>query len=218
MTTPNITQQPPPIFDGSNYGVWVVRMKAYLEGYNLWNAVEQDVEPQIPRENAPAAQGKQYEEEIAKKCKALSFIQSAVPKDIFSRIMECETTKAVWTKLHEEFVETSRTRHMQAQNLRRHFDLMRMKENQLVKEYIDQLLKLVNQIKMFGEELKEARVAKKILNSAPRKFEATIVSLLQSKDLPDISITEIVNALQAAELRISTRDETFVEKALLAKN
>ncbi|EOY08390.1 Gag-pol polyprotein-like protein [Theobroma cacao] len=71
---------------------------------------------------------------------------------------------------------------------------------------------------MFGEELKKVQVVEKILNSVPRKFEATIASLLQSKDLPDISITEIVNTLQAAELRISARDETSVEEALLAKN
>ncbi|WRX25988.1 protein of unknown function DUF4219 - like 8 [Theobroma cacao] len=99
MTTSNVTHQPPPVFDGSNYGVWAVKMKTYLKGYNLWNAVEQDAEPQAPRENAHAAQVKQYEEEIAKKFRAFSFIQSTTSEDIFSRIMECETTKAAWTKL-----------------------------------------------------------------------------------------------------------------------
>ncbi|EOY08986.1 Gag-pol polyprotein-like protein [Theobroma cacao] len=168
MTTPNITHQPPPVFDGSNYGVWAVKMKTYLKGYNLWNAVEQDTEPQAPRENAPVAQVKQYEEEIAKKFRALSFIQSAISEDIFNRIMECETAKAAWTKLQEEY-------------------------------------------------LKEVRVVEKILNSVPGKFEPTITSLLQSKDLPDISITEIISALQAAELRISARDEALEEKAFLAK-
>ncbi|XP_017979892.1 PREDICTED: uncharacterized protein LOC108662813 [Theobroma cacao] len=157
------------------------------------------------------------EKKLQKKFRALSFIQSAIFEDIFNRIMECETAKATWTKLHEEYVGTSRTRHMQAQNLRRYFDMMRMKESQSLKEYIDQILKLANLIKLFGEELKEVRVAKKIINNVPRKFEPTIASLLQSKDLSDISITKIVNALQAAELRISARDEAFGEKAFLAK-
>ncbi|EOX94119.1 Uncharacterized protein TCM_003333 [Theobroma cacao] len=125
---------------------------------------EQDAEPQAPRENAPAAQVKQYEEEVAKKFRALSFIQSAVFEDIFN-----------------------------------------------------QILKLTNQIKLFGEELKEVRVAEKILNSVPGKFEPIIASLLQSKDLSDISITEIVSALQVAKLRISARDEAPGEKAFLAK-
>ncbi|KAK6271436.1 hypothetical protein POUND7_008534 [Theobroma cacao] len=75
-----------------------MRMKTFLKGYNLWNAVKQDVEPQVARENASAAQVKQYEEEIAKKFKVLSFIQSTVSEDIYSRIMECETVKAAWTK------------------------------------------------------------------------------------------------------------------------
>ncbi|XP_017972509.1 PREDICTED: uncharacterized protein LOC108661131 [Theobroma cacao] len=89
--------------------------------------------------------------------------------------MECETAKAAWTKLQEEY------------------------------------------IKLFGEELKEVRVVEKILNNVSGKFEPTIASLLQSKDLPGISITEIVSALQAAELRTLIRDEALGEKAFLAK-
>uniref|UniRef100_A0A0V0GFQ1 Putative ovule protein n=1 Tax=Solanum chacoense TaxID=4108 RepID=A0A0V0GFQ1_SOLCH len=30
----------PPIFDGENYQVWVVRMEAYMDACDLWEAVD----------------------------------------------------------------------------------------------------------------------------------------------------------------------------------
>ena len=42
----------PTVFDGSNYQLWAVRMEAYLEALDLWEAVEEDYEipvlPNIP--------------------------------------------------------------------------------------------------------------------------------------------------------------------------
>ena len=31
----------PPVFDGINYQVWVVRMEAYLDASDLWEAVSE---------------------------------------------------------------------------------------------------------------------------------------------------------------------------------
>jgi len=33
----------PPVFDGDNYQMWIVRMETYLEALNLWEAVEEDL-------------------------------------------------------------------------------------------------------------------------------------------------------------------------------
>ncbi|WRX24618.1 protein of unknown function DUF4219 - like 6 [Theobroma cacao] len=51
-STSNVTQQSPPSFDGSNYVVWVVKMKAFLKGVNLWNAVKFETELPVLKENA----------------------------------------------------------------------------------------------------------------------------------------------------------------------
>ncbi|EOY32582.1 Uncharacterized protein TCM_040572 [Theobroma cacao] len=108
-STPNITHQPPPLFDDVNYSVWAIKMKAYLRGYNLWNMVENDIEISTLKDNASAAQVKQYEEDVAKHYKAMSFLHSAVSETIFSRIMGCETAKETWDTLMlgEKLFETS---------------------------------------------------------------------------------------------------------------
>lgn len=34
----------PPVFDGTNYQMWAVKMEAYLEAHDLWEAAEQEYE------------------------------------------------------------------------------------------------------------------------------------------------------------------------------
>lgn len=52
-----------------------------------------------------------------------------------------------------------------------------MKDVETIKEYTDRLMKVVNQIRLLGEELTNERVVEKFLVSVPKRFEAKISSL-----------------------------------------
>ena len=53
----------------------------------------------------------------------------------------------------------------------------------MLKEFTDRLLKVVNQIRILGEDLSDRRVVEKVLISLPERFEAKISSLEESRDL-----------------------------------
>jgi len=90
---------------------------------------------------------------------------------------------------------------MQVLNLRREFEMLRMKENETIKEYFDRHLMLVNKIRLLQEDLPDKRVVEKVMVSLPERFEAKISSLEDSRDLSQIIITELMNALQTQEQR-----------------
>ena len=95
---------------------------------------------------------------------------------------------------------------------------MKMKDTEMVKEFTDRILKVVNQLRVLGEELSDKRVVEKVLVSLPERFESKISSLEESRDLSKITVAELINALQATEQRRSIRqEEAAVESALLAK-
>ncbi|KAL4291703.1 hypothetical protein GQ457_14G023770 [Hibiscus cannabinus] len=207
----------PPLFDGQNYQLWAVKMKAYLRGSDLWDVVETGNDPPPIRNNPTVAQMKHHAEECAKKFKALSIIHAAVTETIFTRIMACETGKEAWDRLRDEFQGSEKTKQMQVLNLRREYEMLRMKESESVKEYANRLMKIVNQIRLFGEDLPEKRVVEKVLVSLPEKFESKISSLEDSKDISQLSLAELVNSLQAVEQRKAYRLEEPSEVAFLAK-
>ena len=86
-----------------------------------------------------------------------------------------------------------------------------------MKEFSDRLLKVVNQIRVLGEELTDQRIVEKVLVSLPEKFESKISSLEESRNLNEISLAELINALQATEQRRQIRKEESLENAFLSR-
>ncbi|TXG52474.1 hypothetical protein EZV62_021643 [Acer yangbiense] len=130
--------------------------------------------------------------------------------------MACETAKEAWDKLKEEFQGSDRTRQMQVLNLRREFEVLRMKESETVKDYTNRLMKVVNQIRLLGEELTERIIVEKVLVSVPKIFESKVSSLEDSEDISQLTLIEVINALQAFEQMRAIRFEG--QQAQIAEN
>ncbi|XP_071939100.1 uncharacterized protein [Coffea arabica] len=113
----------------------------------------------------------------------MTCIHSATSDAIFTKIMACETAKEAWDALKVDFQGNDTTRQMQILNLRREFELLRMKDTENIKEYSIRLLDVVNKIRLIGEQLRDSRVIEKILACLPDRFEAKISSLEDSRDL-----------------------------------
>ena len=68
-------------------------------------------------------------------------------------------------------------------------------------------------MRLLGSVLKDSRIAKKLLVTVPKKFEATITTLENTNDLSKISLAEHLNALQAQEQRRAMREDGAIEGA-----
>ncbi|XP_075099447.1 uncharacterized protein LOC142176225 [Nicotiana tabacum] len=104
------------VFNGENYQLWAVRMKAYLEVLDLWEAVEEDYDVFPLPNNPTVAQIKSHKEKKTRKSKAKATL----------------------------FAGDEKIRGMKLLNLIREFELQKMKESETVKEYSNQLLGIVN--------------------------------------------------------------------------
>ncbi|GKV03117.1 hypothetical protein SLEP1_g15480 [Rubroshorea leprosula] len=200
-------------FVRANYSAWSVKMNAHLRAFDLWDIVENDREPAALSENPTLNQIKRHIEEFTKSYKALTCIHRTVLDEIFNRIITCETAKEVWDTIKEEFQGDQKTKEMQINNLRREFEVFRMKETKTVKEYSDRVMKTMNQIRVLGGELKDKRVVEKVLVSLPKKFEHKISSLEDLKDLSKMTLSELVGFLQVVEQRKAIRQEITSEGA-----
>ncbi|XP_017974472.1 PREDICTED: uncharacterized protein LOC108661553 [Theobroma cacao] len=198
MASASYKASAPLVFNGENYPIWVVKMKAYLHAFDLWDVIEVGEKlPILSQANPTIAQLKQHSEDVAKRFKVLSCIHSTISDSIFTRIMACESPKEAWDKLKEDFQGSDRMWQIQILNLLKEFDILKMREDESIKKYSDKILKLVNQLRLTREDLLEKRIVNKVFVSLLEKFEAKISSLEYFKDLSKTTITELVNALQA---------------------
>ena len=119
--------------------------------------------------------------------------------------------------MKEEYEGSEKIKGMQALNLIRELEMQRMKDSETIKDYADKLLNIANKIHLLGTEI-DSRIVQKILVTIPEKYEATLTSLENSKDLSTITLAELLTALQAPEQRRLMRQEGTTEGALVAKS
>ncbi|XP_014617066.1 uncharacterized protein [Glycine max] len=132
--------------------------------------------------------------------------------------MTLKSPKAIWDYLKEECAGDDRIQSMQVLNLRREFELQRMEESETIKEYSNKLLGIANKIKLLGSDFADLRIVEKILVTVPERYEASIASLENTKDLSKITLAEVLHALQAQEQRRLMRQDRVVEGTLPAKH
>ena len=95
--------------------------------------------------------------------------------------MSLKTAKEIWDYLKVEYEGDERIRGMKVLNLIRDFELQKMKESELVKEYYDRLLSIANKVRLLGSMLNDSRIVEKLLVTILEKFEATITALENTK-------------------------------------
>ena len=185
---------------------------------DLWEAIEEDYEVPYHFYNPTVAQIKVQKENKTRKSKAKACLFAAISQMIFMRIIPLKTAKKIWDYLKAEYEGDERIRGMKVLNLIRDFELQKMKESESVKEYSNRLLSIANKVRLLGSVLNDSRIVEKLLVTIPEKFEATITTLENTKDLSKIYLTELLNALQAHEQRRSMRQEGVIEGALPIKH
>jgi hypothetical protein len=66
-----------------------------------------------------------------------------------------------------------------------------MKDFDSIEQFTYRVIDLVNQIRQNGDELADQKVVDKVIRSFPRKFDAIVVVIEESKDLTTYSVDEL---------------------------
>lgn len=206
-----------PTFNGENYDFWSIKMKTFFCSQDLWEIVDEGFTIPTDISTLNAAQKKELKENKQKDAKALFFLQQAVADSIFPRIMGATSAKDAWGTLKEEFEGSDKVRAIKLQTLRREFELLKMKESETVKEYYTKIKELVSQMKTYGDNILDKRIVEKILISIPRKYDAIVTTIEQTKDLSTLSVTELIGSLEAYEQRLNRHDDDTIENAFQSK-
>ncbi|RDX94398.1 hypothetical protein CR513_23224, partial [Mucuna pruriens] len=84
-------------------------------------------------------------EQISKRGKALDILHSTMNDDIFMRISHLMMAKEVWEKIEKE-----------------EFEALKMNEVETIKDFMTNVMKVVNQIRLMGEKLQDSKIVEKV--------------------------------------------------------
>ncbi|XP_073040319.1 uncharacterized protein [Primulina eburnea] len=190
----NVSQLAIPLFKGECYEFWSIKMKTLFKSQDLWDLVENGYSEED--EEAKVKENKKRD------AKALFFIQQAIHESIFTKISAGNTAKEAWTTLQTSFQGSSKVITVKLQSLRRDFETLQMKNGESVQNYLTRVDTVVNQMRSYGEEIKDQIVVAKVLRSLNSKFDYKVAAIEESKDLITYSFDELMGSLQSHEVRL----------------
>ena len=137
----------PPLFTGENYAYWSVRMRCHLMslGWKVWEATKKECNI-----------GNQYPTDIVElggyegSTKSINTILSGLKNSIFTKFMQCTFGKKAWDKLKIIYEGESKVRESKLQTFRAQFEILKMKEEDNVGEYLLRVDEVVNAIRGLG--------------------------------------------------------------------
>jgi hypothetical protein len=200
----------PPLFDGTNFSFWKIRMRTYLMalGADVWDVVETGYTKPI------VIACKDDKLEFSFNAKGMNAILNGLFEAEFVKVMRLDTSKAMWDKLINSDEGNEKVKDAKLQTYRLKFEQLKMNEDETISKYFLRVEELVNAMKGLGEKFDDSLLVQKILRSLPDKFNPKVSAIEELNDLKTLSIDQLLRTLTAYEMRInkdksSTREASF---------
>jgi hypothetical protein len=200
----------PPLFDGTNFAFWKIRMRTYLMalGADVWDVVETGYTKPVVLAN------KDDKLEFSFNAKGMNAILNGLAEDEFVKVIHLNTAKEMWDKLINSYEGNEKVKGAKLQTYRLKFEQLKMNEDETVSKYFLRVEDLVNAMKGLGETFDDSLLIQKILRSLPDKFNPKVSAIEELNDLKTLSIDQLLGTLTAYEMRInkdksSTREVSF---------
>ena len=194
----------PPLFDGTNYAYWKVRMKVFLQGLGeqVWQVVEvgwiKSKEASVYWDEATI---------IATNfnTRALNALFCGVTNKEFKKISFTEVAKEAWTILETTYEGTKAVKIVKFQRLTSSFEEIRVEESKTFDEFYAKLKDIVNSTFNLREFIVESKIVRKILRSLLERFHAKITAIKEVKEIDPIPLIELVGNLQTYEMGLGEK-------------
>ncbi|XP_028088668.1 uncharacterized protein LOC114289200 [Camellia sinensis] len=92
-----------------------------------------------------------------------------------------------------------------------------MKDMELLKDYFSRVMELINQMKIYRDNITNQRVVEKILISLPEKYNPIAAVIEETKDLADLNIEDLMGSIKTFEQSLSRQSEKSIESAFQSK-
>lgn len=138
----------------------------------------------------------------------------SIDRSIMETILVRDTAKDIWDSMCRKYQGSTKVKRAQLQTLRREFEVLAMKDDESVNDYIGRTLAIANRMTSHGERLDQTVIVEKVLRSMTPKFNYVVCSIEESNDVTALSIDELQSSLLVHEQRMQYQHDKAKEQAL----
>ncbi|XP_028952707.1 uncharacterized protein [Malus domestica] len=123
--------------------------------------------------------------------------------------------KDAWDTLKQKYRGDSQVRDVNLQGIRRDFEYARMRKDEMLSTYLTRMFNLINQMKVYDEELSNKRIVEKLLISLTLNSANIVFGFEGTKKFDEINPTKVVATSKRFEQKLLRHDQEkeITEKA-----
>lgn len=91
------------------------------------------------------------------------------------------------------------------QSLRKEYERYKMSDSESVKQYFSCITKIVNMMRVYGEDIPDNKVVDKILCTMPMKYDHVVTMIIESHDIDAMTVVELQGSIKSHVSRILRR-------------
>jgi hypothetical protein len=108
--------------------------------------------------------------------------------------------------MKKKYEGNARVKRSILQALRKEFETLEMKSGEKVSVYFSRIMYVANKMRVHGERMVDVTIVEKILRPLTYKFNYTVCSIEESKDIDSLSIDELQSSLIVHEQKFHKHD------------
>nr|AAK50132.1 putative gag-pol polyprotein [Oryza sativa Japonica Group] len=184
-----------PMFNGTNYSTWKIKMSTHLKAmsFHIWSIV--DVGFAIT--GTPLTEIDHRNLQL--NAQAMNALFNSLSQEEFDRVSNLETAYEIWNKLAEIHEGTSEYKDAKLHFLKIQYETFSMLPHESVNDMYGRLNVIVNDLKGLGANYTDLEVAQKMLRALPEKYE-TFVTMLINSDMSRMTPASLLGKINTNDM------------------
>ncbi|XP_070005755.1 uncharacterized protein [Nicotiana sylvestris] len=112
-----------------------------------------------------------------------------------------QSTKEIWEVLQTAHEGTTQVNQSKIDVLTTEYELFRMKDDESIQDMHNRFTSILNKLHSLGEIIPRNKIVRKILSVLPGSWESKVNTIIEAKDLQDLTIDELVGNLKTYEIK-----------------
>ncbi|KAM0038185.1 hypothetical protein Hdeb2414_s0013g00411911 [Helianthus debilis subsp. tardiflorus] len=167
-------------------------------------ATEDDPQTQVPKpENIFTDEDRKVIAEDEAACGTLSM---SLGPDISIGVRNCKSAKKIWDTLVHLFEGNAEMKASRINMMNQQFSSLNHIYREMVENQVRRFVKLVSQMVSAGIDVSNSAMNRQLLNSLPKGWDAEVSMIKRTKDLNEMTLTELIATIKSCEIDNQQRE------------
>ena len=209
----------PPLFNGTNYGTWRLKMKIFIQSQNrrLWKSIVNGYTPPTTKVNGEDVVKTEDDfndieaQEFESNLQAMNLLYCALSENEFNRISICECAKDIWDRLEITYEGTPELKDSRVSVLMDKLEKFKMIKGETVSEMEKRFTEIIHPLKSLGKTFTNEEIVKRFMKATIPPYTSKIDAIEEGRDFHNLTLDILVSKLMKKEMELK-KDEVDVPK------